>query len=266
MADESTAIEQISFLTRSEPRVRILTHLLEAEPTSQREFRSAVETSRSTVTRALSALEEQDWIVQNGDRYRLTPSGRLIAEGLTDLVDTVQATDDLSTFIRWFPLADYDVDIDQLREAEVTASTDPDPYAPSRKHAAALRDATSFRMLLPSIDLQLVESTDTRVRGGDLELELVVSPEVEATIQSGEFADVLRGQIASGNLTVLVTDDPVPFYVGLSGDGDVQIGVEDDQGFPRALLETDDEVLRTWAGSVYDEHRAAARRKPAAEF
>ena len=89
MVDESTALEQISFLTRSEPRVRILTHLLDAGPTSQREFRSAVETSRSTVTRALSALEEQDWIVQNGDGYHLTPSGRLIAEGLTDLVETV---------------------------------------------------------------------------------------------------------------------------------------------------------------------------------
>lgn len=266
MVDESTAIERISFLTRSEPRVRILTHLLDEEPTSQREFRSAVETSRSTVTRALSALEEQDWIVQNGDRYRLTPSGRLIAEGVTNLVDTVQATDDLSTFIRWFPLADYDVDIDQLRDAEITASTDPDPYAPSRQHAAALRDATTFRMLLPSIDLQLVQGSDARIRAGELEMELVVSPEVEETISSGEFADAIRDQIATGNMTVFVTEEPVPFYLGLSGDGDVQIGVEDDQGFPRALLETDGETLQQWAETVYEDYRGAARRKPAAEF
>jgi len=266
MVDESGAIEQISFLTRSESRVGILTHLLDAGPTTQRAFREELSSSRSTVTRALSALEDRGWVTRNGDAYQLTPQGRIVADGLDGLVDLVRATEDLSTFIRWFPIGEYDVSLDQFRGAEITASTEPDPYAPSRKHAARLREADGFRMLLPSIDLQLVRSTEERVVGGDLELELIVSPGMEATIVSDEFATALGTQVRSGGTTVLVADEPAPFYIGLSDAGDVQIGVEDDEGFPRALVESRDESLQSWAERVYESVRADAREKPIAEF
>jgi predicted transcriptional regulator len=266
MVDESGAIEQISFLTRSASRVRVLTHLLETGPTTQRAFRAELSCSRSTVTRTLSALTDRGWVRQSGESYRLTPQGRIVADGLDDLVDTVQVTAELSTFIEWFPYAEYDVDIDQLRGAEITVSTDPDPYAPSRKHATAVRASSRFRMLLPSIDRQLVGSTEERVKQGDLELELLVSPGMEETVTGEAFADVLGPQVESGNMTVLVADEPAPFYLGLGDDGLVQLGVEDDEGFPRALVESDGEDLRRWAESVYERFRADAREQPLEAF
>lgn len=266
MGDDSGAIDQIAFLTRSKPRVRILTHLLESGPATQRELRERIDTSRSTVTRSLSALTERAWLTEDGDRYRLTPSGRIVADGLAELLDTVQATDELATFIEWFPYGEYDLDLDHLRDAEITASTDPDPYAPSRKHAAAVREASSFRALLPSVDLQLVRGLEDRVLGGELDAEWLVSQGLEETISTGEFAETLHEQISAGGLTVRVCDRPAPFYLGLSDTGLVQIGVEDDEGFPRALLETDSAAIRTWAESVYADFRKHSREKPAAEF
>lgn len=266
MPDDAGAVERIAFLTRSKPRVEILTHLLESGPTTQREFREHVDASRSTVTRALAALEEYDWVRRDGEAYRLTPQGRIVADGLCDLVDTVRATEEIATFIEWFPYAEHDLDLEHLRGAEITASTDTDPYAPLRKHASAVRDASEFRMLLPSIDLRTARSTKDRVLNDDLELELIVSPDVEATISSEEFAPVLREQVAAGGLTVFVSEEAVPFYLGLSDTGSVQVGVEDDEGYPRALLETDCEEVRGWAESVYDEYRDHARVKPAEEF
>jgi len=266
MADESEAIGQISFLTRSESRVGILTQLLADGPTTQREFQEELSSSRSTVTRALSALAKRGWVEREGDRYRLTPQGRIVADGLDTLVDTVQATDELATVIEWFPYAEYDIDIEQFRGADITASTDPDPYAPSRKHATAVQDTSRFRMLLPSIDLQMVRTIEEPAVAGELTVELLVSPGMEGTIEGDDFADALRTQIAADGMTVFVTDEPAPFYLGLSGDGLVQVGVEDDEGFPRALVESEDEKLRAWGEGVYEDVRESAREKPLAEF
>jgi predicted transcriptional regulator len=266
MADESGAIEQISFLTRSETRVRILTHLLETGPTTQRAFRDELSSSRSTITRTLSALAERDLVDQSEGAYELTPQGHIVADGLDGLVERMQVTEELSTFIRWFPYSEHDVELDQFRGAEITVSTEPDPYAPSREHAALLQEAERFRMVLPSIDLQVVRTTEERVTAGDMTIELVVSPGMEETIVGDEFAAAIRTQMEAGGMTVLVADEPAPFYLGLSDAGDVQIGVEDDEGFPRALVESDDESLREWAEGVYDSIRESAREKPIEEF
>ena len=266
MADDSDAIGQISFLTRSESRVQILTHLLADGPTTQRAFREELSSSRSTVTRALSALEDHGWVERTGDAYRLTPQGHIVADGLDGLVDIVQATGELATFIEWFPYAEYDVDIELFRGAEIISSTDPDPYAPSRKHAAAVQEASEFNMLLPSIDLQVARTIEEPVVAGDLAVELLVSPGMEETIATGDFAEALRTQMAAGGMTILVADESPPFYIGLSDDGTAQIGVEDEEGFPRALVESDNEALREWAAEVYDSIRESAREKPIEEF
>ncbi len=266
MADKSTAIEALCFLTRSESRVRILSILLDEESATQRTFRESLSASRSTVTRALSALEEHGWIRNDQGSYRLTPSGQIIAEELTDLVDTVQATEELSTFIEWFPYADYDISLDQLRDTEITASTDPDPYAPSRKHAATLQNTAQFRALLPSIDLQILRNLDDRITAGELQLEALISPDMEETVSSGAFADLLGEQIATGNLTILVCEEQAPFYLGLSGSGTVQVGVEDDEGFPRAVLESHRDDLLEWGRELYHEYRVSAREKPVEDF
>ncbi|MEF8786046.1 MAG: HTH domain-containing protein [Haloarculaceae archaeon] len=266
MADTSAAIDTLSFLTRSEPRTRILLQLLSSGSLSRRQFRDRLSVSRSTITRALAALEERALVGHDGETYHLTPTGRIVAETIADAVDTLEVTDDLSTFLEWFPYSEYDIDLDELRAADIIVSTDVDPYAPSRRHAESVGEHDQFRMLLPSIDLQLARSTDDRLKNGDLELELIISPEMEETISTGEFASVLREQIESGSMTVLVSPDPIPFYLGLAGSGTVQIGVEDEEGFPRAVLETDTESVRSWCETVYQQFRADARTKSAEEF
>ncbi|WP_302082022.1 helix-turn-helix transcriptional regulator [Salinibaculum rarum] len=266
MADTSAAIDTLSFLTRSEPRTRILLQLLSSGSTSRRQFRDRFSVSRSTITRALTALEERGLVGHDGATYHLTPTGRIVAETIADAVDTFEVTDELSTFLEWFPYSDHDISLDELSAADITVSTDVNPYAPSRKHAKTVSEHDQFRMLLPSIDLQVARSTDDRLKNGDLELEMIVTPEVEETISTGEFASLLREQIECGSMTVLVSPEPIPFYLGLSGSGTVQVGVEDDEGFPRAVLTAETDALRSWGERVYEQFRADARTKPAAEF
>jgi predicted transcriptional regulator len=265
MSDESGAIDQIAFLTRSEARVQILTHLLATGPTSRRTFRERLAHSRSTITRALSALVDNGYVDRDADEYRLTPMGHIVADGLDDLVDRVQATDELATFLKWFPYAAHDLDVDQLRDTTVTVSTDQNPFAPARELADRLDTASAVRMVLPSTDRQMVERTRERVLAGDLDLEILISPDLEETVTTEPFAPVVREQIEAGGVTISVCADPVPFYLGLVDDL-VLIGVEDDDGFPRALLETDRESAREWGERLFASYREHARTLPQTAF
>jgi hypothetical protein len=65
---------------------------------------------------------------------------------------------------------------------------------------------------------------------------------------------------------MLVSPTELPFYLGLTDDGCVQIGVEDDDGLPRSLLETTDGDVMEWAESVYRKYRAEAEPKSIAAF
>jgi predicted transcriptional regulator len=259
MDDDTGPLEKVSFLARSPARVRILEHLLDAGPATQREFGERLETSRSTIARSLGALQEHHWIEENGRTYRLTPVGEVVIGAFLGLLDTVETTDELSEFVRWFPLSDHDLNVQQLRAARVTTRSPGDPYAPARTQTELLRTADRFRGILPSVDLEGTRLVHDQVMNDDLETEIVVSPDVERTITTGEFAELFRTMVRTGRHTVLVADAIPSFYLGIGDEEIVQVGVEDDEGFPRALIESSDPAVLSWAEDVYEETWESAR-------
>ncbi|GAB3677084.1 helix-turn-helix transcriptional regulator [Halopiger thermotolerans] len=266
MGDSTAPRDHISFLVRSDARIDILTRLFESGPATQRELRTELDISRSTVARSLSALDQRRWLERHGDDYRLTPVGTLVAEGFLDFAGNLRTAEELSPFLEWFPLSEYDLEIDQLEGAEITPSTPGDPYKPGRTQTEFMRSTSRFRAFLPSTELEGTKLLHERVTNGDLEAEVIVSPEVERTIESASFAPLYREQLRTDRLTVFVSDEPLPFYLGIDDERTVQLGVEDDEGFPRALLETTEPSVAAWATELYREHRSNARRKPYAAF
>ncbi|WP_340099719.1 helix-turn-helix transcriptional regulator [Salinibaculum salinum] len=265
MSKDADAIDHIAFLARSESRVRILERLLEAGPLTQRELRECVDASRSTVTRTLTDLQGRNWVAKAGNGYRLTATGESITERFLDLVSSVRTTEELSSFLRWFPTSEFELDMNHMRGADVTPSTDSDPYAPGRRQTEFLQRVDEFRGFLPSIDIQGTRVVHEQIMNGAFEAEIVVSANVGDRITSGEFARLFREQLDTGRLTVYVAEEPLPFYLGLGGET-VQIGVEDDEGFPRALLETDASPVVPWGEDVYDTYRARANEQSAESF
>lgn len=263
---ESTPIERVHFLARAPSRVDIVRHLLTSGPATQRELRSHLDASRTTVARSLRSLERKNWVEFDDGAYRLTHVGTTIADAFTDLVETIRTTDEFATFLRWFP-SDHDApDFVDVSDATVTTSGDGDPYAPARKQTEILDSADELRFLLPSIDLDSTGFLREQVTDGALEAETVVSSDLEPTLESSQFAPHIRAMVRTGRSTIFVASTDLPFYLGLAGDGRTQIGVEDDHGFPRALLETSDPTVREWAESVYREYRERARHKPAEDL
>lgn len=261
-----TPREHLLFLARAESRVRILEALRESESATQLELRTRLDASRTTVSRALKSLTEQGWVERSDGAYRLTRSGALIAAEFTRLLDEIERIEELDEFLRLFPADVEAPDVLDVADFEVTYATDADPYAPARKQSGILSTADRLRMLLPAIDLESTERIAEQVTERGLVAETVVSPGVEATMESEEFAPVMREKVRTGRSPVFVAQETVPFYLGLADDGRVQIGLADGDGLPRVLLETSDGSVREWAEGVYREFRGTAERKPAAGF
>lgn len=264
--DGATPLDQVRFLARAESRVAVLQYLADAGPTTQRTLRTELDASRTTVSRALQSLAANDWVVSENGAYRLTPVGDVVAEEFDGLLETMGTVDELAEFLRWFP-ADVDApDFQHASDIDVTTPTDADPYAPARAQTDVLYTADRLRVLLPAVELDSTKTLVDQVTDRGLEAESVVPESVEATFEGEPYAPLMRETIETGRSTVYVTPDELPFYLGLADDGLVQVGLADDDGLPRALLETTDADVREWAEDVYEDYRESARRKPIEEF
>lgn len=265
--DESrTPLDRVLFLARAESRVRIMEYLAESEPATQRELRTHLDVARTTVSRSLQSLVEKGWVVRDTGSFRLTRTGGVLANEFLTMLDTIQTVEDLADFLQWVP-ADVEIpDFHDVADLEVTNLSEADPYAPARKQTEILYTAERLRILLPATDLDSTKTITEQVTERGLEVETVVSPGVESKFESPEFAPLLRTKLQTERSTLFVARDDLPFYLGLADDGRVQIGVADEEGLPRALLETTDERVGEWAESVYHDYREQARRRSASEF
>lgn len=257
MDNRSDIINQLSFLARAESRIRILESLSTTEPTTQRELRDEIPLSRSTIVRAVDSLVDVGWVTEGPDGVRLTPIGQLVIEEFRDLVETVRAAEELAPFLEWFPLSEFEIEIADLQHGTVTVASDGDPYAPVQQHKALLRTTSQFRTALPSVGLNGIKLIHKRMLDGELESEFIVPPHVEATIRSEQFAPLFEEMLATGRLTLHICES-VPFFLGLGDDQATQIGVEDDEGLPRVLLETSNERVRSWGEAMFADYRSSA--------
>ena len=257
MNRRTEAIDSISFLSRAESRVCLLELLLEDEPLDQRALQERLEYSRSTITRSLDSLGEVGWVTATAEGYRLTSVGRLVISDFRELLSTVETAESLESFLEWFPLSMYDLTLEALRDGEVTAVSKSDPLAPARTQTELLQSTSRFRGLFPSMDIEGTRQVHERIMDEELEAEIVVSKDVVEMLRREPFAPLISELLASGRHTIHVAEE-VPMYLGIADETTVQIGVEDDDGIPRALLETTDESVLTWAESLFSCCRQSA--------
>jgi predicted transcriptional regulator len=138
------------------------------------------------------------------------------------------------------------VDPAWLEDGELTVATDGDPYAPALRQTETVRQASRFRGLLPSIELEGAKLVHERVVDGDMEATVVLSAAAAETVRSDPFAELFREKLATGRLEVYAYEGEVPMYLGLADDDRVELGCENEQGIPQALLQSNDDRLREW--------------------
>ena len=248
-----SSLTDIEFLVRSPYRVAVL-DALTAGPRNRDELRELTDASSPTLGRILSSFERRDWIVRTGQEYELLALGSFVAEGVLDLLARMETARKLRDVVRWLPTDTLGFDLDCLTDATVTLPSRSDPLAPMRRANELERTARRSRVLTHALPSPCLDAHWEAISTGVHRFDAVLTPGVVATMaqpaHAPQFADVLCSQQS----TVFVCDEDVPTVVGIN-DGVVYVGVDDRNGAPIALIETDDETVRSWAEDTFESYR-----------
>ncbi|TYL37301.1 transcriptional regulator [Natronococcus pandeyae] len=242
------------FLTQSPVRVRLLEKLYDEGDAQKYELREAFDTSRVTVRRNLNALEDRDLITISGRTCEISPLGDVVVEDVLPAVNRVHFVERLRPFVRWFPVDDLTFDIRALEDSTIVTANESDPYAPVNRHIEAMENADRFRCLLPAVGLPAMNVARDRVVEDGWQYECIYTPGLASTLRNQpEYAELVDELSEAPNCDLFIAEDRIRYYLGLF-DHRVQIGVEDDNGVPKALVDTDAAEVREWAEQTYDHY------------
>lgn len=252
-------LEEIDFVARSDNRFRVLKELYTEGSLHRDELRDRVDGSRTTIQRNLDLLIEKDWIRNTNREYQLTSSGKLVAEGFTELADTMTAATQLRPFLKWVSMDEFTCDLRLLADAELLVAESGDPWAMINRHVRKLRSMDHGWFLLPFTGMHATETASERIIHHGARCELVVEPSVADTFKSNpNYASLIEEASATGRSDIFKYDGEIPFALG-SIDGVVQIIVAEGDD-PRAMLETENEKVYEWAEGVYENYKHEAEK------
>lgn len=251
-----TAREQVAFLVGSEHRVATMEALRDgsARPC---ELERSLSASRATVQRALSGLDERDWVDKRDGEYRLTGAGLFVLRAYHHLADVVEAADDIGEPLSLLDSVTDDLPVAALRTATATTATAKTPHAPIERYATLLEraDVDSVRGICPVLSPVFNEVHQPLVEAG-VDIELVID---EQTLAAAEELAPERhaAAMASDSFAVYVVED-LDFGASLFGDW-AMVGAYDEQGRFRAALDATDDALVDWVTGLFERHRDRGR-------
>ncbi|WP_338727765.1 ArsR family transcriptional regulator [Haladaptatus sp. DJG-WS-42] len=250
-------LADIEFLARSTNRVVIL-DALAARPCTRDELKDATGASRVTLGRILADFQTRGWIRKDGNEYCASSVGRLVATQFNQLIETMETADKLHDIIQWLPADEFDFPLTRLHEATIIRPSQSDPLAPVRWAATYLRQADEVEVLTHSVAAENLEANWQAVANGTQRFSGVLTSGVVETIrQDAVLATQMAEMVETGNATVQEYGGEIPFIVMLTDDKTL-LGVDDDQGMPRALIISEDTRVRAWASDTIAEYRRAA--------
>ena len=237
-------------------RFEVVESLLE-DPKHKRDLVECTDLSRSTVDRATKELETAGLIEYIDGRFIVTSFGEHAEAEFSGFVDTLRLREQLDSFLQWVPDSEQDFDLDMVADADIALPEPGNPYNMVNKHVQALEEADTVQAVLPVTGLHAFEVAHEAVVENGADYEFVVVPEVAETHRSNpNYAPLYEEMVKTGRFNSYIYDGEIPYYLGLL-DETVQIGV-DDEGEPRALLETDSKEMHEWTKSEYEWYKTRA--------
>lgn len=242
-------LEEIEFLARSANRIELL-ETLTGDAYTRRELGDAVDASQPTIGRVLNDLTARNWIAYDGERYRATATGELVAAGITDLRERLATETRLREVVPWLPDA-LDVDLRAFADAQVTTPTATRPNAPLERMLELLEGADRVLLLSHSFNRQKLDLLHGRTVDGSLRTEGVFAADaIDAVRGDPELRARLREVVATDAAEVRVASDPVPVALEVADDR-THLLLRDEEGVVRASMDTGDERVRSWAVDLH---------------
>lgn len=228
------------------------------EPKDKRTLEETLPCSRSTIDRGIRELETLEFLTYDEEGYAPTGCGEFATREYRRFKRRMEVLFEFRPFLKWISPGEFDVDLAWLDDAELLLPEPNDPYAMINRHVDVLQAAEKIRCLLPLTGQHAHEAAHTATTENGAECELVVESGVAETLRSKPgYAEPYAEMVATDRYRVYRYDGSIPYFVGVFDDRIVQIGVDDD-GEPRALLETESPQVRDWATEKFEEYKSQA--------
>jgi predicted transcriptional regulator len=248
-------IDELVGLTRRWPVLDVL----RAGPLDRRDLQERVGVSRPTIHRQLRALRDDGLVTKGDGTFALTPVGELAATEFGRVFEAMDTVSALSRVVPSLPVAELGLEVDRLRDADVTLPRHNDPFAPTRRMLRTVHGADHVRM-----------ATYTFLPEGDPAARRCFVEErqsFEGVLDPGLVRSLLEDPASTAHLRELLTrgarigiaPEPVPVVLTIA-DEQVVIGAVDDDGSPQGVIVTDDEVIRAWAEATVEDYLAEAEQ------
>jgi len=250
------ALEDIAYLSRSENRIRIL-ETLTADAHSRRELADVTGTSRTTLGRILSELEDRNWATRTTDgEYVATPRGEHAAAEFLPLVASMQTLRELGEAARWIPTEELSLDLHHFRDATVRQTAPNEPVEPGRYLAPLIRDGstlTTLTFIAPPRDVG--RAMQNGVSSGQLTAEHVLAGGLIEHLREHSDGPPQWHDYITAGARVYYYDGHIPCNLFIV-DGTVLL--LNDRANAGEVIESENETVRSWAHELIATYREIA--------
>jgi predicted transcriptional regulator len=252
-----TTLSELEFLARSENRVQVL-QLLATDSHTRGELGETTGASQATLGRILEDFRARSWVRREGEGYVTTATGQLLAEGLADMLTTLETERNLRDIVPYLPTSAQGFDLTQLADATITVPTQTRPTAPLQRVLERMRSADTLRAVSHTFNERSLGVITEQVTAGKQRFEGVFAEETIEPLAADEDAwSTLTTLAASDNAQLWTRSADVPLAATVS-DGTVTLLLRDDDGLVQAALETERMAVREWVTDTVDRYKETA--------
>lgn len=248
--------ETARFLAGSSDRRRLLGYLAD-EAGSPADLADALSMSRRSVQRHLRTFVERGWAEKDAGAYRLTTTGELVSEEVTDYLETLERIETFRPFFGHLPDPDHAPEPRWLATATLVTGSAENPQAPVQAYLDGVRalETDHVRMISPILSRPFHEAHAELAMSG-VTTELVMDA---TTIRRARELNPTEFELVVGLdvLDLYRYPDAVRFGLTL-GDDRMLMGAYDDDGNLRACVTSSDVAFYRWGSRLFDRYRGRA--------
>jgi predicted transcriptional regulator len=258
-ADESdSTLEAIEFIARSANRVVVLETLTDG-PMERYELEEATGISRPTVSRILEDFRARGWITSAERRFQLTQLGAYVTDEFDAFYDRMHVVDTLGDVVEWLPEESFDFDLACLTSAEVVRPQKTDASAPTTRIVRRLETADRVQVMTYTLLPEAFRVCRDKTVDGDQELEVVFDSKTVTTLATDpRNIEQAREMLETGRVSFYASDRPIPYVLVMPDCEVVVICLTGSDGVPRAVIDTDDETVLSWAQNEFQTFQSEA--------
>jgi predicted transcriptional regulator len=248
-----TPLEELEFLARSPNRVNVLDALTQGW-IGRYELEETTGVTRATLSRILDDFENRGWVIKKDRQYETTQLGTYVSREVMSLLESFEPVPALNEVAQWFPEEGFDFDLGCLTGAKIVRATKSDGLAATAHITNGIRNADRVQLITYSVLPSVMEMCWQGIVDDDLELLSVLDGAVlEKVSNDPRMVEQAQEMADSDRFDVYVYFDDISYTIFVV-DNAVMLCLSGDEGPPLAVIETDDETIRSWAETTIDDH------------